>query len=374
MLRNRLYYSLKPLLPWSVRMSLRRWFALRKRERVREAWPIVRGSECLPANWPGWPEGRKFAFILTHEVEGPVGLEKVKRLAELEMSLGFRSCFNFVPEGEYKVSSELRHWLVNNGFEVGVHDLKHDGHLFSSRRGFDRAASRINFHLREWDAVGFRSGFMLRNLEWLHGINLQYDCSTFDTDPFEPQPEGQNTIFPFWVPNPNPSSSILHPPSSAKTQPGYVELPYTLPQDFTLFLLLKEKNPSTWVHKFDWLATHGGMALLNVHPDYVQFEGESASARTYPVEYFVQFLKHAQSCDLGQFWQPLPKEAARYFRQTMLKPKVVKAYDQQPQSKGTGNPNESSKRQSDPAAQLLTPFHRKCGTDVLQPAEFAPLS
>ena len=57
--------------------------------------------------------------------------------------------------------------------------------------------------MREWNAVGFRSGFMHHNLDWLHDLEVSYDSSTFDTDPFEPQPDGANTIFPFWVPGPN---------------------------------------------------------------------------------------------------------------------------------------------------------------------------
>ena len=67
---------------------------------------------------------------------------------------------------------------------------------------------------------------MLRNLDWLHDLDtLQYDASTFDTDPFEPQPHGRHTIFPFWVPCPNGNGSGL--PASSE---GYVELPYTLCQ------------------------------------------------------------------------------------------------------------------------------------------------
>jgi hypothetical protein len=46
---------------------------------------------------------------------------------------------------------------------------------------------------------------MLRNLDWLGDLNIQYDGSTFDTDPFEPQPDGAGTIFPFWVPKPTPN-------------------------------------------------------------------------------------------------------------------------------------------------------------------------
>ena len=323
--RNRLYYRLKPLFPPGFRLGVRRWFALRQRDRVWDVWPILPGSEKPPAGWPGWPEGKQFAFVLTHDVEGSEGLEKVKSLAELEMSLGFRSCFNFIPEGPYRVPAELRAWLTANGFEVGVHDLRHDGNLFRNRQRFSDNASRINKHLQAWGAVGFRAGFMLHQLDWLHDLNIQYDCSTFDTDPFEPQPHGQHTIFPFWVACPEDRrpktedsgrSSALRPPSSASSSQlsavpasqsaasgqwsvvnstGYVELPYTLPQDSTLFLLLREKTPALWLQKLDWIAQHGGMALVNVHPDYVRFNGEASSPRTYPVEHYVALLQHARA-------------------------------------------------------------------------------
>jgi hypothetical protein len=42
---------------------------------------------------------------------------------------------------------------------------------------------------------------MYHDLELLHHLDIEYDASTFDTDPFEPQPDGMGTIFPFWVPN-----------------------------------------------------------------------------------------------------------------------------------------------------------------------------
>ena len=129
-------------------MALRRWFALRKPDSVLEQWPILPGSEKPPANWPGWPDGQQFAFVLTHDVEGPEGLAKVRKLAELEMQLGFRSCFNFIPESDYTVPATLRTWLRENGFEVGVHDLHHDGKLFSSREVFQKGVPTINHHLK----------------------------------------------------------------------------------------------------------------------------------------------------------------------------------------------------------------------------------
>src|SRR5437764_13704789 len=107
-------------------MAVRRRFAVQKRKHVENSWPILPGSERPPEGWTGWPPGRKFAVVLTHDVEGKRGLDRVKALAELEMKLGFRSCFNFIPEGDYRAPAELIAWLKKNGFEVGVHDLHHD--------------------------------------------------------------------------------------------------------------------------------------------------------------------------------------------------------------------------------------------------------
>lgn len=325
MLRNRLYYTVKPLLPLRIRFAIRRWFALRNRRRVESKWPIAPGSELPPEGWSGWPHGKKFALVLTHDVESKAGLAKVRRLMQFEQELGFRSCFNLIPEGEYVVPRELRDELVRNGFEVGVHDLYHNGKLFLAEKDFRRNAVKINHYLTDWSAVGFRSGFMLHNLDWIHKLNVVYDASTFDTDPFEPQPHGQNTIFPFWV---SPSfngvqgssnGSNLHSPGC-----GYVELPYTLPQDSTLFLLLQERHPDIWFHKLDWIARHGGMALVNVHPDYIRFAGEQ-SPFAYPIDVYRRFLEYVRERYNGSYWQPLPKELAGWHADQARRPSAAAA-------------------------------------------------
>ena len=138
MLRHRIYYRLKPFVPRSIRLGIRRWFATRKLKEVRDIWPIVPASERRPADWLGWPDGKQFALVLTHDVEGKAGLRKCRELMRLEQDLGFCSSFNFIPEGDYKVPPDLRDELESNGFEVGIHDLRHDGRLFLSRREFSR--------------------------------------------------------------------------------------------------------------------------------------------------------------------------------------------------------------------------------------------
>jgi glycosyltransferase involved in cell wall biosynthesis len=276
--------------------------AMRLRKQIGQVWPIMPGSERLPEKWPGWPEGKKFAFVLTHDVESKSGLSRCRSLMQLELDLGFRSSFNFVPEGSYRVPAELREELTAKGFEVGIHDLKHDGRLFTSRRNFQRRAAGINRYAREWGAAGFRSGFMLRNLDWLHDLDVQYDASTFDTDPFEPQPEGSHTIFPHWVPRPDGNSC----------SEGYVELPYTLPQDSTLFLVLGETTPEIWMRKLDWIVEHGGMALIDVHPDYVSFSESRQTATTYPAALYQEFLTYVKTKYAGQYWHALPKDVAKH--------------------------------------------------------------
>jgi hypothetical protein len=230
---------------------------------------------------------------------------------ELERELGFRSSFNFVPEGDYTTPSELRAELTEKGFEVGVHDLRHDGKLYRSKKEFLHAAERINAYLEEWNAAGFRSGFMHHKLDWLHALKIKYDMSTFDVDPFEPQPDGVHTIFPFWVEDQSRRAD--------GQKRGYWELPYTLPQDFTVFTILGEKSIEIWKRKLDWIAEHGGMALLNVHPDYVSFS--RAANGHFSADYYRDFLEYAASEYSGQFWNALPREIADFGSRKQISPK-----------------------------------------------------
>jgi hypothetical protein len=296
LLRN-LYYDLKPVIPRTGRVAMRRWQARRARRRCLDSWPIDEAAGKAPDGWRGWPDGQQFCFVLTHDVEGLAGISRCAHLAGLEMELGFRSSFNFVPEGEYETPDVLRTFLVEQGFEVGVHDLHHDGKLYRSRSAFAASARRINEYLADWHAAGFRSAFMLHNLGWIGDLNILYDASTFDTDPFEPQPDGVGTIFPFRVMREDGSS--------------YVELPYTLPQDSTLFNVLEETTIDVWKRKLDWVAARGGLALVNVHPDYVTFRGRGRELE-YSVDFYRRFLEYVRHRYDGACWFALPRDVAAH--------------------------------------------------------------
>jgi len=293
------YYNVfKPLTPRRIQIYLRRLVAERKKKTVEHLWPIDERAGKKPDNWPGWPDGKKFAFVLTHDVERQGGVEKCLQLMELDKKHGFRYSFNFVPR-DYSDPRELRKQLTDEGFEVGVHGLNHDGNMFSDRTLFERQSKQINKILKDWGSAGFRAPSMYHNLEWIHDLDIEYDSSTFDTDPFEPQPDGVGTIFPFSM-------------NGNHSRPGYIELPYTLPQDFLLFIILQHKNIDVWKKKLDWIAEKGGMANLIVHPDYINFGDSKGLFDKYPDRYYTDFLDYIKHRYAGQYWQPLPRDLSRY--------------------------------------------------------------
>ena len=295
--RNNLYYIVKPFIPRSLQICIRRKIINRQRQIFKDSWPIDNHASTKPEGWKGWPDKKKFALILIHDVDTQKGHDKCSKIAEIEYPLGFHSTFFFVPE-RYKVSLKVIQELKEKGFGVGVHGLKHDGKLFKNKKMFSRRAKHINAILKKWDTVGFSSPSTHRNFEWMHELNIEYATTSFDTDPFEPQPEGVGTIFPFIVKN------KYH---------QYVELPYTLAQDFSLFVLMREKNIDVWKKKLDWIAENGGMALINTHPDYMGFNG-TVGNENYPYQYYVEFLTYLSNNYSGQYWHVLSKEMASFWK------------------------------------------------------------
>ena len=284
----RLYYHLRPIIPRSLRILLQR----RRSVNADSEWYIPstffqllsEAASEMPIGFP-WPGDSKFAFVLTHDVDTADGLRSISRLADLEEELGLRSSWNFVPY-KYKIDNGLIRDLQRRGFEIGIHGYNHDGKLFSSRKTFVRRAQWINRALEDYRAVGFRAPMMHRNLEWMQDLNIQYDSSCPDIDPFQPMPGGVGSIWPFQIGR-------------------FVELPYTLPQDHTLFVAKRHRDDRIWRHKLDFLIKHSGMALMTTHPDYLDSEKRLAIYR--------DFLLHVQ--DRASYWHATPAEIASWWRE-----------------------------------------------------------
>ena len=184
------YYAIKPLMPREAQLVLRRVYARRQLRRRFPAWPIEallvdRLRERFRAELQGtgagrvpfinfWPERKRFAFVLTHDVEDTVGAENIPRMLEIERRHGVRSSWNFVAD-DYPIDPGLFAAIREAGCEIGLHGLHHDGALFASRAHFDAAVPHLNRYLREWDAVGFRAPYTHRNPAWLQALDIVGD-------------------------------------------------------------------------------------------------------------------------------------------------------------------------------------------------------
>ena len=258
------YYTLKPFLPRALQLALRRAYASRQASRDFPAWPIEpllverqkerfrarlreSGSERLRfVNF--WPQRKRFSFVLTHDVEGPAGVENIQRVLEVERRHGFVSSWNLVAEW-YPIDDGVLDGIRAAGCEVGLHAIKHDGRLFESRQSFEAELPKIHSYLAEWGAVGFRSPATHRNADWMPELGCLYDSSFPDTDPFEPQSGGCCSIFPYLIED-------------------LVELPITLVQDHTLWEILRDESIARWVEKSQWIAAEHGLINVIAHPAY----------------------------------------------------------------------------------------------------------
>jgi hypothetical protein len=260
----RAYYALRGLLPRSTQIWLRRHYARIQMRTPFPRWPIETAlhdffelfasiladvaGEPLPQIAP-WPDDHTWALALSHDVETDVGLAALDPVLDLERGLGLRSSWNFVPR-RYEVDADRIRALVANGFEVGVHGLHHDGRDLESLARVQERLPGIREAAERWDAVGFRSPATRRRWELMPLLGFDYDASYPDTDPFEPQDSGCCTWLPFF-------------------NEQMVELPLTMPQDHTLFVILRQRDESTWVEKADFLRDRGGLAMIDTHPDYL---------------------------------------------------------------------------------------------------------
>jgi peptidoglycan/xylan/chitin deacetylase (PgdA/CDA1 family) len=287
----RAYYALRSLLPLPVRQMLQRVRPVNVGPRWYFPDTFVSAlAELLAGQANGltvihpWPDDFDFAFVLTHDVETADGVRRVAQIADLEEELGFRSSWNFVPY-KYAVDRGLMDDLSKRGFEIGVHGYNHDGRLFASRAVFDRRVPAINAAMRSWGAVGFRAPMVHRNLQWMQSLDILYDASCFDADPYQAMPGGVGSVWPFIAGR-------------------FVELPYTLPQDHTLFVVRRETEGRIWHEKLHHIAGLGGMALVITHPDYLD--------SPHRIDLYRRLLSTAR--ELTGMWRALPREVAGWWR------------------------------------------------------------
>jgi peptidoglycan/xylan/chitin deacetylase (PgdA/CDA1 family) len=298
--RMQAYYRIKSLIPAALRHRLNSAAIRMRAKREFPRWPcesalIEYWLDWLRINLHAlnrsdawhigfWPGGAKCSIVLTHDVEGRLGMSRMEQMADLEERYNFRSAWN-LPLAQYEIDWNLIDRLRRRGFEFGAHGLSHDGRLFRSEGDFTELAPLLQELARSHDLNGFRAPSTLRRAEWISKLSFDFDCSFSDSDPYEPQPGGTCSVFPFFLAN-------------------MVELPYTMPQDHTLIHLLHRNPTQVWEMKAQWIESRGGMILTLVHPDYC--------GSGHYLEEYETLLK--QLAGFESAWRALPSEVSAWWR------------------------------------------------------------
>ncbi len=291
------YYAVRPLIPRRVQLFARRRYSVVQGRAEFPRWPIEPSLHDF-YDWIGhllteiagtpvpyiapWPRGRRWALVLTHDVETDAGRDRIGDLRAVEEGLGLRSAWYFVPR-RYTTPRGLIDDLTDAGFEVGVHGLYHDGRDLSPKV-LPQREDEMRLYRDRWQARGFRSPALIRHAAGIERLGFDYDTSYPDTDPYQPQAGGCCTWLPFF-------------------NGRVVELPVTLAQDHTLFEILGERDERRWVEKATFLRVRSGAAILITHPDYMTPPRLQAYGR------FLERFSDDESA-----WHALPAEVSAWWR------------------------------------------------------------
>ena len=298
------YYGLRDLMPPRARRRFQRIYLKGWRELPFPKWPVdftvdtlherllwlsmsAMGVDRVPFIW-FWPDGASSCLMMTHDVETIVGVDFVPNLMDMDDAHGIKASFQVVPVGRYEIPDSFIPHIRSRGFEVNVHDLRHDGSLFQDHAQFLLQADKINEHLRNFQSQGFRSGAMYRNQEWFQAFDISYDMSVPNVAHLEPQRGGCCTVMPYRI------GKIL-------------ELPLTMTQDYSLFHMLQNYSIDLWKTECNLVLRRNGLISFIAHPDYL-IESRARGVYLELLAYLSGWIAE------NKIWHALPGNVNRWWR------------------------------------------------------------
>jgi len=201
-----------------------------------------------------WPGGKGCAMVLSHDTDTAGQSAGIALLTGVADKRKIRSTISFVGSYLFHYESLIAE-LSGRGFDVALHDVKHDNRIAFLDKEQIKArlqpavAMRERFHLS-----GFRSPSWYTSLNlWgaLTELGFLYDMSVLDTWSFfqHQRNYGVATFYPFMVNN-----LVIFPNT----------IPFEMPW---MFGYKPDDTLSFWRPKFDFIARTGGLIMFNAHPD-----------------------------------------------------------------------------------------------------------
>ena len=292
--------------PRVVRTALRDLMARRRADALEDfpAWPVEPSVEILrriyllarralepglePA--PFWPERRRFALVLTHDVDSAEGLALAPELAREEQERGLSSCW-FLVGRDYELAEEAIGSLRDAGGELALHDVHHDNRgAFLAPAAIARRLDSVRQEVERFGMRGFRSPSMLVSEPLYDALEERFawDSSVADSA-LLPVRGGGGTVFP-------------------SERGRLTVLPLTLPADGQLVGrgMPPERVLAAWIAKAEWVRSVGGTAMILTHPErgFTADAGMRAAHRS--------FLDWAAG--QADAWRVLPTQLADHWR------------------------------------------------------------
>ena len=246
------------------------------------------GASRIPFIW-FWPDAKSSCAIMTHDVETRFGRDFCHALMEIDDSFGVKASFQIIPEDRYLVEPVFLQSIRERGFEIVVHDLNHDGHLYRDRDQFLERAVKINSYGKEFGADGFRAAVLYRKQLWYDALNFAYDMSVPNVAHLDPQRGGCCTVMPYFL-------------------GGILEIPVTTVQDYTLYNILHDYSISIWKQQTAIIMEKHGCMSFIVHPDYLQ-QPRQLSVYKELLTYLDRLRQD------NNVWITTPREVNRWWRQ-----------------------------------------------------------
>jgi hypothetical protein len=263
---RKFYYLIRDGLPFRLRRELQRVYFSDWKKLPFPMWPVdltvdtlhqevlrllleASGVKRLPFIW-FWPDGAPNCLIITHDVETSAGRDFTFKLMDLDEGYGLKASYQVIPEKRYQVPDEYVSQIRSRGCEFNIHDLNHDGNLYSERSEFARRAAEINGYVHRYNSQGFRAGAMYRRQDWYELFEFSYDMSVPNVAHLEPLRGGCCTVMPYFIGK-------------------IVELPLTTVQDYSLFHIFNDYSIELWKQQLALIKEGNGLMSFLTHPDYL---------------------------------------------------------------------------------------------------------
>lgn len=225
-----------------------------------------------------WPEKKKFAVALTHDIDTKHGFRNIGMFSGAEERKGFRSTW-FLVGSYYKKDYNKLDELVKKGHEIGLHGYNHDNKIaYLPLNKIERRLEKCREFTGRYCVKGFRSPSLLnsKNLEKALGKYFSYDSTVPTNERYMADSDysGCGSAFPYF-------------------KEGILEIPISLPMDSSLLFLNWDTGSifNLWVKKLEWIRAIGGVAVLNVHPE-PHFSGNKKMLDLYK-----KFIDHISTMD-----------------------------------------------------------------------------